>query len=67
MEEKEKIELELEKLTIEIKKLNSKLNGTPPRSKFSRGIRAKYYRELQQAEGEKLRLIALLNALREDF
>ena len=62
--EKEKIELELEKLTGIIKKLNSKLNGTPPRSKFSRGIRAKYYRELQQAEGEKLRLVALLNYLR---
>ena len=65
--EKEKIEVQLAKISDEIKKLNSKLNGTPPRSKFSRGIRAKYYRELQQAEGEKLRLIALLNALREDF
>ena len=64
MEEKEKIELELEKLTIEIKKLNSKLNGTLPRSKFSRGISAKYYKELQQAEAEKLRLVALLNYLR---
>ena len=64
MEEKEKIELELEKLTIEIKKLNSKRNGTLPRSKFSRGIRAKYYKELQQAEAEKLRLVALLNYLR---
>ena len=64
MEEKEKIELELEKITDIIKKLNSKLNGTPPRSKFSRGIRAKYYRELQQAEAEKLRLVALLNYLR---
>ena len=63
MEEKEKIELELEKLTIEIKKLNSKLNGTLPRSKL-RGIRAKYYKELQQAEAEKLRLVALLNYLR---
>lgn len=64
MEEKEKIEVQLAKILDEIKKLNSKLNGTPPRSKFSRGIRAKYYRELQQAEAEKLRLIALLNDLR---
>lgn len=64
MEEKEKIELELEKITSIIKKLNSKLNGTSPRSKFSRGMRTKYYRELQQAEAEKLRLIALLNDLR---
>ena len=64
MEEKEKIELELEKLTIEIRKLQSKLNGTLPRSKFSRRIRAKYYKELQQAEAEKLRLVALLNYLR---
>ena len=64
MEEKEKIEVELAKISDEIKKLNSKLNGTPPRSKFSRGIRAKYYKELQQAEAEKLRLIALLNYLR---
>jgi len=64
MEEKEKIEVQLAKISDEIKKLNSKLNGTPPRSKFSRGIRAKYYRELQQAEAEKLRLIALLNDLR---
>lgn len=64
MEEKEKIEVELAKISDEIKKLNSKLNGTPPKSKFSRGIRAKYYRELQQAEAEKLRLIALLNDLR---
>lgn len=64
MEEKEKIELELEKITSIIKKLNSKLNGTPPRSKFSRGMRTKYYRELQQAESEKLRLVALLNYLR---
>ncbi len=64
MEEKEKIEVQLAKISDEIKKLNSKLNGTPPKSKFSRGIRAKYYRELQQAEAEKLRLIALLNYLR---
>lgn len=64
MEEKEKIEVQLAKISDEIKKLNSKLNGTPPRSKFSRGIREKYYRELQQAEAEKLRLIALLNYLR---
>lgn len=64
MEEKEKIEVQLAKISDEIKKLNSKLNGTPPRSKFSRGIRAKYYKELQQAEAEKLRLIALLNYLR---
>lgn len=52
MEEKEKIEVQLAKISDEIKKLNSKL------------IRAKYYRELQQAEAEKLRLIALLNDLR---
>jgi hypothetical protein len=64
MEEKEKIEVQLAKISDEIKKLNSKLNGTPPRSKFSRGIRSKYYRELQQAEAEKLRLVALLNDLR---
>ena len=64
MEEKEKIELELEKLTIEIRKLQSKLNGTPPRSKFSRGMRTKYYKELQQAEAEKLRLVALLDYIR---
>lgn len=64
MEEKEKIELELAKITGIIKKLNSKLNGTPPKSKFSRGMRTKYYRELQQAEAEKLRLVALLNDLR---
>lgn len=64
MEEKEKIEVQLAKLTIEIKKLNSKLNDTPPRSKFSRGMRTKYYRELQQAEAEKLRLVALLNYLK---
>lgn len=64
MEEKEKIEVQLAKISDEIKKLNSKLNGTLPRSKFSRGIRAKYYKELQQAEAEKLRLIALLNYLR---
>lgn len=64
MEEKEKIEVQLAKISDEIKKLNSKLNGTPPRSKFSRGIRAKYYRELQLAEAEKLRLVALLNYLR---
>lgn len=64
MEEKEKIEVQLVKISDEIKKLNSKLNGTPPRSKFSRGMRTKYYRELQQAEAEKLRLIALLNYLR---
>ena len=50
MEEKEKIEVQLAKISDEIKKLNSKLNGTPPRSKFSRGMRTKYYRELQQAE-----------------
>jgi hypothetical protein len=62
--EKEKIELELAKITGIIKKLNSKLNGTPPKSKFSRGMRTKYYRELQQAESEKLRLVALLNYLR---
>lgn len=62
--EKEKIELELAKITGIIKKLNSKLNGTPPKSKFSRGMRTKYYRELQQAEAEKLRLVALLNYLR---
>ena len=41
MEEKEKIELELAKITDVIKKLNSKLNGTPPKSKFSRGMRTK--------------------------
>lgn len=64
MEEKEKIEVQLAKISDEIKKLNSKLNGTPPRSKFSRGIRAKYYKELQQAEAEKLRLVALLNYIR---
>ena len=64
MEEKEKIELELAKITGIIKKLNSKLNGTPPKSKFSRGMRTKYYRELQQAEAEKLRLVALLNYIR---
>lgn len=64
MEEKEKIEVQLAKISDEIKKLNSKLNGTPPRSKFSRGIRAKYYKELQQAEAEKLRLVALLNYMR---
>ena len=64
MEEKEKIEVQLAKITDVIKKLNSKLNGTPPRSKFSRGMRTKYYRELQQAEAEKLRLVALLNYLR---
>lgn len=64
MKEKEKIEVQLAKISDEIKKLNSKLNGAPPRSKFSRGIRAKYYRELQQAEAEKLRLVALLNYLR---
>lgn len=64
MEEKEKIEVQLAKISDEIKKLNSKLNGTPPRSKFSRGMRTKYYRELQQAEAEKLRLVALLNDLR---
>lgn len=64
MEEKEKIELELAKITDAIKKLNSNLNGTPPRSKFSRGMRTKYYRELQQAEAEKLRLVALLNYMR---
>ena len=62
--EKEKIELELAKITGIIKKLNSKLNGTPLKSKFSRGMRTKYYRELQQAEAEKLRLVALLNYLR---
>ena len=64
MEEKEKIEVQLAKISDKIKKLQSKLNGTLPRSKFSRGIRAKYYKELQQAEAEKLRLIALLNYLR---
>jgi hypothetical protein len=64
MEEKEKIEVQLAKISDEIKKLNSKLNGTLPRSKFSRGIRAKYYKELQQAEAEKLRLVALLNYIR---
>ena len=64
MEKKEKIEVQLAKISDEIKKLNSKLNGTPPRSKFSRGMRTKYYRELQQAEAEKLRLVALLNYLR---
>ena len=64
MEEKEKIEVQLTKISDEIKKLNSKLNGTPPRSKFSRGMRTKYYRELQQAEAEKLRLIALLDYMR---
>ena len=64
MEEKENLELELAKITDVIKKLNSKLNGTPPRSKFSRGMRTKYYRELQQAEAEKLKLVALLNYLR---
>lgn len=64
MEEKEKIEVQLAKILDEIKKLNSKLNCTPPRSKFSRGMRTKYYRELQQAEAEKLRLIALLDYMR---
>lgn len=64
MEEKEKIEVQLAKISDEIKKLNSKLNGTLPRSKFSRGMRTKYYRELQQAEAEKLRLVALLNYMR---
>lgn len=64
MEEREKIEAQLEKISDEIKKLNSKLNGTPPRSRFSRGIRGKYSRQLQQAEAEKLRLVALLNYLR---